>query len=39
VFYSRVHRPGDEVTADFYAPEGGRLQVILDNETVFNQKI
>lgn len=39
VFYSRVHRPGDEVTAEFYVPEGGRLQVTLDNEMVFNQKI
>ncbi len=39
VFYGRVHRPGDEVTADFYAPQGARLQVLMDNEALFNQKI
>jgi hypothetical protein len=39
VFYGRVHHPGDEVTADFYAPQGARLQVLMDNETLVNQKI
>jgi hypothetical protein len=31
VFYSRVHRPSDEVVADFYAPENARLQVLVDS--------
>jgi len=38
-FYSRVHRPGDEVKADFYAPRGGRLQVSIDDDRVLNKEL
>jgi len=38
-FYNRVHRPGDEVKADVYGPRGARLYIIIDKETVSNQKL
>ncbi len=38
-FYNRVHRPGDEITADFYAPQGATLQVVIDNRTALSKKL
>ena len=38
-FYNRVHRPGDEVKADVYGPQGARLRIIIDKKTVSDQEL
>ncbi len=38
-FYNRVHRPGDEVKADFYAPKGATLEVVIDKQTVLSKQL